>query len=69
MLLGALLHPDSGDDAAAHLAAVADNPDRNYAAHTVILAGLALFLPAILGLMHLLRQRLTALSTWAAALR
>jgi hypothetical protein len=62
LLVGALLHPDSGDDATAHLAAVADNPDRNYAAHTVILAGLALFLPAILGLMHLLRQRLTALS-------
>jgi hypothetical protein len=60
LLVGALLHPTSNDDAAVHLAVVVDNPDRYYAAHAIILVGLALFLPAILGLMHLLRQRMTA---------
>ncbi len=36
------------------------HPDRYYAAHAIILAGLALFLPAILGLMYLLSHRATA---------
>jgi hypothetical protein len=62
LLVGALVHPQGKDAATAHLAVVADNPDRYYAAHAIILAGLALFLPAILGLMHLLRQRATAFS-------
>ena len=60
LLFGALVHPQSEDDAAAHLAVVAENPERYYAAHAIILAGLALFIPAILGLMHLLRQSATA---------
>lgn len=60
LLVGALLHPTSKDDAAAHLAVVRDNPDLYYAAHVILLAGLALFLPAVLGLVHLLRQRSTA---------
>jgi hypothetical protein len=60
LLLGALVHPQGKDDVAAHLAVVGDNPDRYYATHAILLAGLALFLPAILGLMHLLRRRATA---------
>jgi len=60
LLVGAVVHPQGKDAAAAHLAVVADNPDRYYAAHAIILAGLALFLPAILGLMHVLRERATA---------
>ena len=57
LLVGALLHPDSGDSASAHLAAIATDPGRNYASHTAILVGLALFLGVILGLVHLLRDR------------
>jgi hypothetical protein len=60
LLVGALVHPTSKDDAAAHLAVVSDNPDRYFAAHTILLAGLALFLAAVLGLTHLLRERMTA---------
>jgi hypothetical protein len=60
LLIGALLHPQSQDDTAAHLAVVGESPGRYYLAHAIILAGLVLFLPAILGLMHLLRERATA---------
>jgi len=60
LLVGAIVHPQIEEAGAAHLAVVAENPDRYYAAHAIILAGLALFLPAILGLMHLLRERATA---------
>ena len=59
LLFGAVLHPQSKEAAAQHIAVVADNPGRYYAAHAIILVGLALFLPAILGLMHLLRERAT----------
>jgi hypothetical protein len=57
LLLGALTHPQSERDAAGHLAVAAEDPDRYYAAHAILLVGLALFLPALLGLMHLLRGR------------
>ena len=50
LLVGALVHPRSKDDAAAPIAIVSDNADRYYAAHAILLAGLALFLPAVLGL-------------------
>lgn len=68
LLVGALVHPQGKGAAAAHLAVVAENPDRYYAAHAILLAGLALFLPAILGLMHLLRQRATAFGHLGAGL-
>ncbi len=60
LLVGAVVHPQVGDTGAAHLAVVAESPDRYYAAHAIILAGLVLFLPAVLGLMHLLRESATA---------
>jgi Domain of unknown function (DUF4386) len=60
LFVGAVVHPQSKEDSAAHLAVVGDNPDRYYAAHALLLIGLALFLPAILGLMHLLRVDATA---------
>jgi len=59
LLVGAVLHPQSKDEAASHLAVVGENPGLYYAAHAIILCGLALFLPAILGLVHLLRLRAT----------
>jgi hypothetical protein len=68
LLVGALVHPQGRDAAAAHLAVVADNPDRYYAAHAILLGGLALLLPAILGLMHLLTERATAFGHVAGGL-
>lgn len=59
LLTGALLHPQNKDPASAHLAVVADNPSRYYLAHAILLAGVVLFLPAILGIMHLVRERAT----------
>jgi hypothetical protein len=61
LLVGALLHPQIERDGAAHLAVVAESPDRYYAAHTVLLVGLVLLLFAILGLVHLLRRGAPAL--------
>lgn len=60
LLVGALIHPRGKDAAAEHLAVVADNPSRYYLAHAILLAGVVLFLPAVLGMMHLLRERATA---------
>lgn len=57
LLVGALLHPQGEQASAAHLAVVATNPDRYYWAHAILLAGLALFLPVVLALMHLLKER------------
>jgi hypothetical protein len=57
LLVGALLHPQIEKAAAAHLAVVAENPDRYSWAHAFLLVGLALFLPVVLALMHLLRER------------
>ena len=68
LLVGALVHPQGEDGAVAHLAVVAEAPDRYYSAHAILLIGLALFLPAILGLMHLLRQDATAFGHVGAGL-
>nr|MBA2599305.1 hypothetical protein [Actinomycetota bacterium] len=59
LLVGALTHPQGKEAAAAHLAVVAENPDRYYWAHAILLLGLALFLPVVLALMHLLKERET----------
>jgi len=56
LLVGAVAHPQTEDGAAGHLAVVGENPSRYYAAHAVLLSGLAVLLFAILGLMHLLRR-------------
>jgi hypothetical protein len=44
LLVGALVHPRAGRRRR-HIAIVSDNADRYYAAHAILLAGLALFLP------------------------
>lgn len=62
LLIGALVHPQIDRDGAEHLAVVADGPDRYYAAHAVLLLGLALFLPTILALVHLLSSRLPSVA-------
>jgi hypothetical protein len=68
LLVGAVIHPETERDGAGHLAAVADDPSRYYAAHAILLVGIALFLPALLGLMHLLRDRATAVGHLGAGL-
>lgn len=68
LLVGALLHPDSGASASAHIAAIAADPGRNYASHTAILIGLVLFLGVILGLVHLTRERTPAVANVGGAL-
>ncbi|HEX2089973.1 MAG TPA: hypothetical protein VHI54_08640, partial [Actinomycetota bacterium] len=37
LLIGALIHPQSQDDTAAHLAVVGESPGRYYLAHAIIL--------------------------------
>lgn len=60
LLVGALLHPDAGDSAGSRIAAIAENQGRNYASHTLLLIGLALFLGVILRLVHVLAKRASA---------
>lgn len=60
LLVGAAVHPETQEDGAGHLGVVAEDTSRYFAAHAILLVGIALFLPAVLGLMHLLRHRATA---------
>jgi hypothetical protein len=49
LLVGAIVQPQGEEDAAAHISMVGEDPARYYAARAILLVGLALFLPAILG--------------------
>ena len=68
LLLGALVHPQVSHEAVAHLAVAARSPGRYFAAHAILLAGLVLFLPAVLALMHLVQGPATRLSRVGCAL-
>lgn len=57
LLVGQVLHPEQKDDVGAQLAVAADHLDRWFVAHLLILVSIALAVPAILGLMHMLRER------------
>jgi hypothetical protein len=57
LLVGQVLHPKTETDVAAQLAVIADNTDRWVAAHVIILMSIAFAVPAVLGLMHMLRER------------
>jgi hypothetical protein len=61
LLISAILAHSSDNDAGAILGAVADDPDRFYASTVVGIAGSVLLVPALLGLMHMLREREVAL--------
>lgn len=61
LLLGMVIHPERATDEAAQLAIAADNLDAWYAAHIIALAAIVLAVPAVLGLMHMLREREVAL--------
>jgi hypothetical protein len=60
-LASAIIAPSSDSDAAAILGAVADHTDRFYLATVLGIAGSVLLVPALLGLMHMLREKQIAL--------
>jgi hypothetical protein len=60
-LTGTLIGPESETDAADQLAAIADNQDAFVIGTIVGIVALVLLLPAVLGLLHLLRDRAVAL--------
>jgi len=61
-VIAELLHGHFERDAAKQLDVIAQNTDRWYAAHILVLAGLMLALPAFAGLAHLVRQGRPALA-------
>ena len=60
LLVAAVIHPEGKTDEGAQLAVIADNLDAWYAAHLIALVSIALAVPAVLGLMHMLRERQVA---------
>jgi hypothetical protein len=56
-LLGVIIHPELSTSEAEQLGFVAADVDAFYAAHMLIFAGIVLAVPAVLGLMHMLRER------------
>ena len=57
LLVGMVIHPERKSDVGDQLAVVADNMDAWFAAHLIVLIALVLAVPAVLGLMHMLRER------------
>jgi hypothetical protein len=57
LLVGMVIHPEMKTDEGAQLAVIADNLDAWFVAHLLVLISLALAVPAVLGLMHMLRER------------
>jgi uncharacterized membrane protein len=60
-LAAAIVSPSSDNDAGAILAATAEHQDRFYISTVLAIAGAVLLLPALLGLMHMLREKQVAL--------
>jgi hypothetical protein len=61
LLAATVIHPASDMDEAAQVATIADNLDAWYVAHLLALVAIVLTVPAVLGLMHMLRERQVAL--------
>jgi hypothetical protein len=57
LLVAMVIHPASDMDEATQVATIADNLDAWYAAHLIVLVSIVLTVPAVLGLMHMLRER------------
>jgi hypothetical protein len=60
MLVAMVIHPERQTDEGAQLAVIRDNQDAWYATHLLLLIGVILAVPVVLGLMHMLRERETA---------
>ena len=61
LLVAMVVHPASDMDEAAQVATIADNLDAWYLAHLLALIAIVLTVPAVLGLMHMLRERQVSL--------
>ena len=61
LLAAAIVGPSSDNNAAAVLRATAAHRDRFYISTILVIVGLVLLLPVVLGLMHMLRERQVAL--------
>ena len=57
LLVGMVIHPERKTDEAEQLAIVSANLDEWFLSHLLVLAALVLAVPAVLGLMHMLRER------------
>ena len=57
LLVAMVIHPASDMDEATQVATIADNLDAWYTAHLLALVSIAVTVPALLGLMHMLRER------------
>ena len=57
LLVSMVIHPASDMNEATQVATIADNLDAWYVAHLLALISIALTVPVVLGLMHMLRER------------
>jgi hypothetical protein len=57
LLVATVIHPASDMDEAIQVATIAENLDAWYAAHLIALVAIVMMVPALLGLMHMLRER------------
>jgi len=68
LLVGMIIHPERKSDVGDQLAVVAANMDAWFAAHLIVAVSLVLAVPAVLGLMHMLREREVAFGHVGGAL-
>jgi hypothetical protein len=61
LLVAMVIHPASDMDEATQVATIAENLNAWYVAHLLALVAIALMVPVVLGLMHMLREREVAL--------
>ena len=61
LLAAMVIHPPSDMNEATQVATIQDNLDAWYVAHLLALISIAVMVPAVLGLMHMLREREVAL--------
>ena len=61
LLVAMVIHPASDMDEATQVATIADNLDAWYVAHLLAFVSIVLVVPAVLGLMHMQRERQVAL--------
>ncbi len=57
LLAAVIVHPERKEDVGAQLAVITGNLDAWYASHLLALIAIVLAVPAVLGLMHMLRER------------
>jgi hypothetical protein len=57
LLVAMVIHPASDMDEPTQVATIADNLDAWYVAHLLVLVSIALTVPVVLGMMHMLRER------------